>query len=352
MDYKSLPNKIVLIIIMMVSVVGFGCQSYGADGQDKSARENTPTVHAEPAGDVSIETTVMIPDPSPTFNPIVLSSTAEVEGDTDTDNPRETPNPLTRFAVIGDYGLSKNPERDVANLVKSWDPDFIITVGDNNYPDGAFETIDENIGQYYQEYIYPYTGEFGDGSEVNRFFPTLGNHDWTTDGGQPYFDYFTLPGNERYYDFVWGNVHFFALNSDSREPDGVGRSSVQAEWFQEKIVVSTSPWKIVYMHHPPFSSSGDGSITWMQWPFKDWGADVVITGHSHVYERLIVDGFPYFINGLGGGPRYAFITPIPGSQVRYRDDYGAMLIEASPELIVFQFITRGNQLIDTYEIWK
>jgi len=186
MDYKSLPNKIVLIIIMMVSVVGFGCQSYGADGQDKSARENTPTVHAEPAGDVSIETTVMIPDPSPTFNPIVLSSTAEVEGDTDTDNPRETPNPLTRFAVIGDYGLSKNPERDVANLVKSWDPDFIITVGDNNYPDGAFETIDENIGQYYQEYIYPYTGEFGDGSEVNRFFPTLGNHDWTTDGGQPY----------------------------------------------------------------------------------------------------------------------------------------------------------------------
>jgi len=79
---------------------------------------------------------------------------------------------------------------------------------------------------------------------------------------------------------------------------------------------------------------------------------VVITGHSHVYERLIVDGFPYFINGLGGGPRYAFITPIPGSQVRYRDDYGAMLIEASPELIVFQFITRGNQLIDTYEIWK
>lgn len=80
-------------------------------------------------------------------------------------------------------------------------------------------------------------------------------------------------------------------------------------------MVSTSPWKIVYMHHPPFSSSGDGSITWMQWPFKDWGADVVITGHSHVYEQLIVDDFPYFINGLGGGPRYGFNAQSPEAKL-------------------------------------
>jgi tartrate-resistant acid phosphatase type 5 len=266
--------------------------------------------------------------------------------------PSATPLPITRFAVIGDFGLAGDPERDVANLVKNWNPEFIITTGDNNYPDGRAETIDENIGQYFHEYIFPYTGQYGAGAEVNRFFPTLGNHDWNTDQAQPYFDYFTLPGNERYYDFVWGTVHFFAVDSDSREPDGVGRSSIQAQWLQEKLVASSSPWKIVYMHQPPYASAGDGSIAWAQWPYRAWGATAVLSGHSHVYERLIVDGFPYFVNGLGGGTRYALGAPIPGSQVQYRDDYGAMFIEATPEKITFQFITRQNLVIDSYEIQK
>jgi tartrate-resistant acid phosphatase type 5 len=266
--------------------------------------------------------------------------------------PSATPLPVTRFAVIGDFGLAGDPERDVANLVKNWNPEFIITTGDNNYPDGRAETIDENIGQYFHEYIYPYVGQYGTGSEANRFFPALGNHDWNTDRAQPYFDYFTLPGNERYYDFVWGTVHLFAVDSDSREPDGVGRSSIQAQWLQEKLAASSSPWNIVYMHQPPYASSGDGSIVWAQWPYQAWGVTAVLAGHSHVYERLSVDGFPYFVNGLGGGPRYALGAPIPGSQIHYRDDYGAMFIEATPEKIIFQFITRQNLVIDSYEIQK
>jgi hypothetical protein len=57
-----------------------------------------------------------------------------------------------RFAVIGDYGSDSQAEADVANLVKSWGPSFIITVGDNNYPKGAASTIDANIGKYYYEF--------------------------------------------------------------------------------------------------------------------------------------------------------------------------------------------------------
>ncbi len=83
-----------------------------------------------------------------------------------------------RFAVIGDFGQAGQPEQDVANLVKSWDPDLIITVGDNNYPVGAATTIDQNIGQYYHDFIYPYMGAYGAGATANRFFPSLGNHDW------------------------------------------------------------------------------------------------------------------------------------------------------------------------------
>ena len=130
---------------------------------------------------------------------------------------------VARFAVIGDYGAGGPSEADVAALVKSWNPDFVITVGDNNYDEGEASTIDTNIGQYYHDFIFPYQGTYGAGATVNRFFPSLGNHDWeTTVGGlpQPYLDYFTLPGNERYYEFTWGPVHFMAIDSDGGEPDG------------------------------------------------------------------------------------------------------------------------------------
>src|SRR3982750_3175768 len=67
----------------------------------------------------------------------------------------------TRFAVIGDYGSAGEAERDVANEVKSWNPDFIITAGDNNYENGSASTIDQNVGQYYHDFIHPYVGSYG-----------------------------------------------------------------------------------------------------------------------------------------------------------------------------------------------
>jgi hypothetical protein len=143
--------------------------------------------------------------------------------------------------VIGDYGEGNLAEQGVANLVKSWKPDFILTTGDNNYPVGSAETIDDRIGQYFQGYIYPYHGNYGPGADQNRFFPALGNHDWITPGAQPYLDFFTLPGNERYYDFTRGPVHFFALDSDSHEPDGVSRQSIQANWLKDHLASSSAP---------------------------------------------------------------------------------------------------------------
>jgi len=253
------------------------------------------------------------------------------------------------FAAIGDFGSNDANELDVANLVKSWNPDFIITLGDNNYPDGEAATIDANIGKYYQEFIYPYQGSYGAGATTNRFWPCIGNRDWDNQTGaklQPYLDYFTLPNNERYYDFVRGPVHFFALDSDVDEPDGITSASTQAQWLQNKLAASTAPWKIVYFHHPPYSSRT--SFTKLQWSFQAWGADAVLSGHAHVYERVMKDGFPYFTNGLGGDSTGSFETSIPGSLVRFGDDYGALRISASASVITFEFITRRGVVIDTY----
>jgi hypothetical protein len=270
---------------------------------------------------------------------------------TSTPTPTSTPpvGSSVRFAVIGDYGIAGKPEADVAAQIKSWNPDFIITVGDNNYPDGAASTIDKNIGQYYHEFIYPYTGSYGAGATTNRFFPTLGNHDWHATGAKPQLDYFTLPGNERYYTFANGPVRFFAIDSDPLEPDGDSATSKQGLWLKSAMASSSEPWKIVYFHHTAYSSgSVHGSSTRMQWPFKTWGADAVMVGHEHNYERIMVGGIPYFVNGAGGGVLYSFGTPIAGSMVRYSADYGAMLVEATSTSITYQFITRTGKIVDTY----
>ncbi len=263
-----------------------------------------------------------------------------------------------RIAVIGDYGDGSQAAGDVAALVHRWAPDIVVTTGDNNYPDGAAETIDANVGRFYHDFIAPYRGKYGAGADVNRFFPVLGNHDWNARRGrnglpEPYLTYFTLPpgpGQERYYDVVWGPVHIFVLDSDRREPHGTRPDSAQGRWLRQQLAQSSAPWKLVVMHEPPYSSGRHGSSVHMRWPFQAWGATATLSGHDHTYERIVVDGFPYFVNGLGGQSRYRFRAPVKGSQVRYNADSGAMLIEATPTAIIFRFVTRRGVEVDVYRI--
>jgi tartrate-resistant acid phosphatase type 5 len=265
------------------------------------------------------------------------------------------------FAAIGDYGDRSADEGNVAGLVYSWNPDFIITAGDNRYGSRNF---DETVGQFYCDSL----SEAGNGtyctgsnSSTNAFFPSLGNHDYNDgDGLIEYLGYFTLPGagvettgtsgSERYYDFIRGPVHFFVIDSQgalTSTPD----KNTQINWLRAHLAASNAPWQIVYLHHAPYSSAAvHGSNTAMQWPFASWGADAVIAGHDHTYERIFAAGIVYFVNGLGGRSIYDFGIPVPGSQVRYNDDYGAMRVNASDLSITFEFISTSGNIIDTYTI--
>jgi tartrate-resistant acid phosphatase type 5 len=333
-----LYHRVFLLWLGVLLLAGCGLQGTSLDSTAQPLLPSAQTALSQPS-----------PFPSSTDTPAPLLADTPLPTFTPLPTPTETPEPAVRFAVIGDYGGGGQPEENVANLVKSWEPDFIITVGDNNYPDGESTTIDQNIGRFFHEYIDPYQGEYGPGATTNLFFPTLGNHDWNSStGSKPYLDYFTLPGNERYYNFTWGPVEFFALDSDYREPDGVGSSSDQAAWLKARLAASNATWKLVYMHHPPYSSGLHGPVTWMRWPFKEWGASAVLSGHDHTYERLQVDGLTYFVNGLGGGSIYPFETIENGSQVRFDASYGAMLVEASQSSLNFQFITTQGEFIDEY----
>jgi hypothetical protein len=228
-----------------------------------------------------------------------------------------------RIAAIGDYGDGGPDTPRVADLVRSWEPDVIITEGDNCYAPGDHLS---NVDPYYGDYV-----------ATDRLFPAIGNHDRDDCGGyDAYFAYFGVPG--RYYALELGPVHVFFLNSEPDEPDGVTSDSPQAQWLQDALAASSAPWKIVSFHRPPYSSGVEhGSQGYMQWPFQAWGATHVLASDDHLFEALEVDGFPYFVNGLGGAIIHDFGLPIAGSLFRYNADHGAMLIEAEASFMTLTF---------------
>jgi len=273
----------------------------------------------------------------------------------------------TTFGVIGDYGAAifspiyVSNQLAVARLVKSWKPDFIITVGDNNYGPNTFDSFDTNVGQFYHEYIFPYKGVFGMGSSSNRFFPTLGNHDWfyhyqfnAPNTVAPYLAFFSPPGNGRYYRHRHGPVELFAIDSDLAEPDGNTATSKQAQWLRKQLAASTAPWRLVYFHEAPFSS-GFAHGTWrmetaqMNWPFKEWGASAVLSGHDHIYERVFTNGLNYFVCGTGGSRLDPVQEPlVAGSQFHHTNEYGALRIDATETNLTIRFLNIAGKIIDTH----
>lgn len=274
------------------------------------------------------------------------------------------------FAVIGDYGMNNTAELNVANMVAGWNPDLVLTTGDDYYSAaGGTGTgkYDLSTGKYYCRFLKDAVAGAncalsGMDPATNRFFPSLGNHDYTDTGGvSVYESYFALPGsgfsnssgNERYYDFIWGPVHFFVLNSNSQEPDGISSSSVQATWLQNRLAASTARWQVVVDHHPPYSSgTGHGSTPTLQWPYAAWGADMVLSGHDHTYERIVRDGIVYYVNGVGGASLYGFTTPVTGSEFRYNGNYGAMRVIAGDTDMDIEFLSidGGGTLRDSYHL--
>jgi hypothetical protein len=298
------------------------------------------------------------PPTTPPPPPTTMPPTTTPPPTTPPPPPTTTPPPPTttplRIAAFGDYGADHSSgEGLVADLVHAWAPDHVITTGDNNYESGEASTIDANIGKYYQAFIGSYRGSYGVGSATNRFWPVPGNHDWVAPDLQPYKDYFTLPGNERYYDVDLGIVHIYAIDSDSHEPDGDMVGSTQALWLKERLEESKSCFDLVYFHHPPLSSGNNGNKPEMAWPFELWGADAVLSGDDHDYERFQVGGIPYFVVGLGGAGIYHFTRdPLPETRFRYDEKHGAMLISATATGITFEFWSHDGQKIDSHSVPK
>lgn len=271
--------------------------------------------------------------------------------------------PQTGYVIgnIGDFGDPDNAPwpQAVADIVIGWDPDFIVTNGDNLYsPAGNYE---DAVGAFYGDYIT-------DDLQTNRFWPALGNHDHSdpANGLQDYLDYFTLPNNERYYDFVKGPIHFFiyhtalpTLGGTSPEPDGIDVNSIQAEWLRVKMAASKVKWKVVVLQDPPYTNATNDfpGHAVVRLPFKAWGADLVISGDTHAYQRFTVDGLTYVVNGAGGRDISGSGTASPNENDDYLDfqlfgTYGALKLTVECASIIGEFIDTEGTVQDTFTLEK
>jgi acid phosphatase type 7 len=224
-------------------------------------------------------------------------------------------------------------DRVTAALLARRDLAAVLTLGDNQYEDGrlsAFRTV--------------YDRTWGRVKGITH--PAVGNHEYRTPGATGYFDYFNGvgqaigPAGERgkgYYSFDIGAWHLIALNSNCDQVGGCESGSPQERWLQADLAAHASLCTLAYWHHPRFSSGQEGTssrVAALWQDLYDAGADLVLVGHAHDYERFAPQdptgtadparGIREIVVGTGGKRHYGFLDVQPNSAVRNADTWGVV----------------------------
>lgn len=210
----------------------------------------------------------------------------------------------TRLWVLGDSGTADANAQAVANAYENFTgtrhTDLWLMLGDNAYNDGTDTQYQAAVFDMYPDML-----------RKSVLWPTLGNHDGisadsATQTG-PYYDIFSLPtngeagglasGTEAYYSFDYGNIHFICLDSHetNRSPGGA-----MISWLNQDLAATSQEWIIAFWHHPPYSKGSHDSDTESRLiqmrqnalpVLEAAGVDLVLSGHSHSYERsFLLDG--------------------------------------------------------------
>jgi hypothetical protein len=144
-------------------------------------------------------------------------------------------------------------------------------------------------------------------------------------------------------------VRFFALDSNYMDKE-------QLAWFEKELAASGSDWKIVFFHHPLYSSGGaHGSTTALRDQieplFVKYGVDVVFSGHDHFYERIKPQkGIYYFVSGGAGKLRQGDIRKTGLTEKGFDQGYHFMLIEVTPKIMYFQTISDAGVTVDSGQL--
>ena len=227
----------------------------------------------------------------------------------------------------------------------------VFTAGDNAYERGSLSQFINCYGPTW-------------GSYKMRTRPVVGNHEYGTDDASGYFDYFGGIVGDRdkgYYSYDRGAWHIVALNSECAHlVGGCAPRSPMLTWLKNDLAANPTSCTLAYFHRPLFSSGQNGNDATMKpiWnALYAANADVVISGHDHVYERFARQtpdgvqsnrGIREFVVGTGGASHGKFVTVQPNSQVRNANTYGVLKLTLHPTSYRWDFVpVAGNTFTDS-----
>ena len=276
----------------------------------------------------------------------VLAVTLSVSGPTTAFG--KAPASTLTLAVIGDYGCQPGStcrssplnELAVARLVHGWNPQAIITVGDNSYENGSAAAVAADQG--------PYVADIAAGT----FYPTPGNHDWLNGSIEPSTGFFHRPPHYVAH-LGSGLVDLFVTDMNYQDPDGDSAGSRQAMEYQANVQASTATWKITTGHQAFYSSGQHGSQGYTHWAILP-EIDLFLSGHDHDFEHLQIGGKAYVVNGVGGRnliPVCRFGC-IPGSIWHDDTHFGAVRLTITATALTVHFVTVAGQVVHSFQLTK
>ena len=244
-----------------------------------------------------------------------------------------------KFAVIGDNGTGETPQYEVGKQMLAWHGKFpfvlAVMMGDNIY--GSDRPQD-----FQQKFELPYKPLLDAGV---KFYASLGNHDSPE---QRFYTFYNMDG-KRYYSFKAPaqDVRFFALESTYMDKE-------ELAWLEKELDGSREDWKIMFFHHPLYSSSrthgSEVKLRAVIEPlFIKFNVSLVLNGHDHVYERIKPqNGIPYFVEGSSGQLRDGDLRKgSPLTAKGFDTDRTFMLMEIDKDELSFLAVSRRGDVVDS-----
>ena len=226
----------------------------------------------------------------------------------------------------------------------------VLPLGDLQYENGA-----------YTKFLNSYDSSWGRLKAITR--PVPGNHEYVTAGAAGYYQYFGAAAGDPakgYYSYDLGPWHLIALNSNCGPVGGCGSGSPQERWLKADLGATQSTCTLAYWHHPRFSSGGEhGSDSTYDTFWRDLyaaGADVVLVGHEHDYERFAPQtpdqtpdtrGIREFVVGIGGRSFYTFSSVQPNSEVRITQQFGVLKLTLHGSSYSWELVAENHSVLDS-----
>jgi predicted MPP superfamily phosphohydrolase len=248
-----------------------------------------------------------------------------------------------KFAVLGDFGTGDSKQYALAKRMievqKAFPFEMVVLVGDNIY--GS-----ERPQDFKKKFEEPYKPLLDSGV---KFYGSLGNHDAPE---QRFYKLFNMDG-KLFYSFKAPaqDVRFIALESTYMQPD-------QVKWLEETLSSSRERWKIVFQHHPLYSSglthgSDERLKATLEPLFVKYGVSLVLTGHDHIYERIKPQqDITYFVTGSGGKLRPGDSRRQPFSAKIIDTTNVFLAIELQDDSLVFNAFATDGKVVDSGQVTR